>query len=195
MKVGIMGGTFDPIHTGHLIAAETAREGLQLEEVWFIPSNIPPHKESGPKASAVHRWEMVCQSLKNCSHMRPVDLEMKRGGTSYTIDTAIELGRLYPEHDFYYIIGADMIQYLPQWYKVDDLLKRVSFIGLERAGFNLQWERLPEMIQDKVTMISMPMIEISSTSIRERITQRQSIRFLVPESIFHYIEVNRLYES
>jgi nicotinate-nucleotide adenylyltransferase len=195
MKVGIMGGTFDPIHLGHLIAAESAREGLQLDEVWFIPSHIPPHKGLGPKANAEQRWEMVSQSLENCPHFRPIDLEMKRGGTSYTIDTAAELNRLYPQHDFYYIIGADMVQYLPQWYRVDELLNWVSFIGLERAGFDLQWEELPKAIQDKVTMIPMPMIEISSTDIRERLAGGKSIRYLVPENILHYIEVNRLYES
>lgn len=195
MKVGIMGGTFDPIHSGHLIAAETAREGLQLDEVWFVPSHIPPHKESGPKANAEQRWEMVCLALEGCSQFRPVDLEMKRGGISYTIDTASELGRLYPEHDFHYIIGADMVHYLPQWYKVDEIMEWVSFIGLERAGFDLNWDGIPVGIQDKVTMISMPMVEISSTDIRGRMARRQSIKFLVPESVFRYIEVNQLYES
>lgn len=195
MKVGIMGGTFDPIHLGHLIAAERAREGMQLDEIWFIPVHTPPHKDQAPGAGVGQRWDMVCEAVKHCPHFRPVDIELKREGPSYTIETAIELGKKYPNIDFYYIIGADMVQYLPKWHKIDQLLQCVSFIGLKRAGYNIEWDQLSETIRSKVSMVTMPLIDISSTEIRERRSQNQTIRFLVPEKVYYYIEENRLYES
>jgi len=195
MKVGIMGGTFDPIHIGHLIAADKAKEGLSLDEVWFIPSYQPPHKTDGPQAGIEERWEMVCQSIKCCTYFKAMDIEIKKQETSYSIYTARTLNHKYPQYEFYYIIGADMIQYLPQWYKIEELKGLVSFIGLERAGCTIQWDLLPESIRQCIHMVNMPMIEVSSTKIREHCSRNESIRFLVSENVRKIIEVNQLYGS
>jgi nicotinate-nucleotide adenylyltransferase len=195
MKVGIMGGTFDPIHMGHMIAAESAKDGLQLDEVWFMPTHQPPHKEQGPKASPGQRWDMVCRSIEGCAYFRAVDMELKRKGISYTFDTVLQLKNEYPDHDFYYIIGADMVQYLPHWQKIDEILEVISFIGLDRAGFEIEWEQIAPAIRRKVSMVTMPDIGISSTKIRSRRAAGQSIRYLIQEEVYHYIEVNHLYEA
>jgi nicotinate-nucleotide adenylyltransferase len=195
MLVGIMGGTFDPIHTGHLIAAERARVGAGLDEVWFMPANVPPHKEKATKASAGQRWEMVCLAVEGNPHFHPTNIEIQKGGVSYSIDTIELLCNQHPDIEFVYIIGADMVRYLPQWYRIDDILERIRFIGLGRPGFELEQEKLPPHIASRVTMVTMPLVEISSSVIRDERQSGGSIRYWVPERVYDYIEVNRLYES
>lgn len=195
MKIGIMGGTFDPIHMGHLIAAERAREGKGLDEVWFMPSYIPPHKELSGGALPEERLEMVKLAVSGCSYFQVIDIEIRRGGVSYTIDTVKELQLRYPEHMFHYIIGADMVQYLPKWNQIDELISRIGFIGLERPGFELDLSELEVSIRNKVTLVPMPAIEISSTDIRTRQARGSSIRYLVAEQVQLYIEGNGLYGS
>jgi nicotinate-nucleotide adenylyltransferase len=193
MKVGIMGGTFDPIHNGHLIAAQCAFEQAGLDEVWFMPTNVPPHKEHAPKASNEQRWDMVCRAVKGTSYFRPFDLEMKKGGISYTFDTVSLLLREYPGIHFYYIIGADMVQYLPKWYKINELVKLISFIGLGRPGYRLDTDKLPEAIRQAVQLAEMPLMELSSTAIRERASVGKSIKHWVPDLVNEYIEGNGIY--
>lgn len=196
MKVGIMGGTFDPIHTGHLIAAESARDAAGLDEIWFIPTHIPPHKgEHGILANPQQRLEMVTRVVEKCPYFKAVDIEIARGGISYTIDTAMTLVEQYEGVEFYYIIGADMIQYLPKWHRFEELLSAISFIGLERAGFHIEWDTLPAQVCDKVRMVPMPAVDISSTDIRNRRKNGKSIRYLVPDEALSYMEEQELYES
>lgn len=196
MKVGIMGGTFDPIHTGHLIAAESARDAVGLDEIWFIPTNIPPHKgEQGIEANPLQRLEMVTRVVRQCPYFKAIDIEVVRGGISYTIDTALILTEQYKDVEFYYIIGADMIQYLPNWHRFEDLMSAVFFIGLERAGFEIDWDTLPQQVRDNVYMVPMLSIDISSTDIRKRRQAGKSVRYLVPDEALTYIEEQGLYES
>jgi nicotinate-nucleotide adenylyltransferase len=187
MKIGIMGGTFDPIHLGHLIAAESAREAAGLDEVWFIPTFIPPHKSNLPKASAEQRLAMCRLAVADHPAFRVVDYELTRGGTSYTADTVLTLNEMYPDLSFFYIIGADMV--------IEEIIETVSFIGLQRPGFEVELGQLPERLAAKVQLASMPQIEISSTAIRERKHLRQSTRYLVSESVRLYMEANQVYES
>lgn len=195
MKVGIMGGTFDPIHQGHLLAAERAREEAGLDEVWFMPSSTPPHKPNAPKASAEQRLEMVNAAIAGNRFFRAEALEIRRGGTSYTVDTIRELKRQYPGIDFYYIIGADMVQYLPNWVRIDELVRIIKFIGLARPGYSSETGLLPESIRNSVILASMPQVDISSTMIREMRKSGKSVRYFVPDPVLFYIEENRLYES
>jgi nicotinate-nucleotide adenylyltransferase len=195
MKVGIMGGTFDPIHIGHLIAAQCAYEQAGLDEVWFMPTHVPPHKQHAPIASPQQRWDMVCRAVEGESHFRPSDMELKKGGVSYTYDTVSRLIDEFPGHHFYYIIGADMVQYLPNWYQIEELVRLVSFIGLQRPGYVLNMEVLPEAVRRAVTLVPMPLIELSSTSIRQRKSEGKTIRHTVPDHVFEYIEVNGIYGS
>jgi nicotinate-nucleotide adenylyltransferase len=195
MKIGLMGGTFDPIHLGHLLAAERALEETGLDEVWFMPTNVSPHKQHAPMASAEQRWEMVVLASAAHPQFRAIDDELRRGGVSYTIDTMKEMTQKHPNDSFYFIIGADMVQYLPQWYRIEELCRLVSFIGLHRPGWELDTEQLPDFVKSAVMTAPMPMIDISSTEIRERRQQGKSIRFLVERNVYEYIEENELYGS
>lgn len=190
--IGIMGGTFDPIHTGHLIAAEQAREQANLDEVWFMPTFAPPHKKEKPGASPEERLEMVQQALEGHTSFIASDLEFHRRGTSYTIDTVEQLSMLYPECSFCYIIGADMVEYLPQWHRIEDIAAIVTFIGLARPGYTTDVE-LPACLEDRIKLVEMPQIDISSTQIRAKCAAGRSIRYLVSERVRAYIEESRLY--
>ncbi len=195
MKIGLLGGTFDPIHIGHLVAAEWTRTEQGLDEIWFMPSASPPHKSRVRDASPEQRLEMARLATKDNPCFQVTDIEIARGGTSYSYDTVMHLKRLYPQHQFYFIIGADMVAYLPHWHQIDQLVKEISFIGLERPGVSLDNARLPQHLWQAVRISPMPQMDISSTNIRERIRKGQSIRYLVPDAVESYIKENRLYED
>lgn len=194
MLVGIMGGTFDPIHTGHLIAAERARVEAGLDEVWLMPlmcRRISPTRRR-PLRSSAGRWFAL---LRKGILFRPIDIEISKGGVSYSIDTIELLRKEYPTTEFAYIIGADMVQYLPQWHRIDDIVRHIRFIGLARPGYELDMEHMSANIRSRVTIVPMPLVEISSTAIREERGQKRSVRYLVPEVVNSYMEVNQLYEA
>lgn len=182
-KIGIMGGAFDPIHTGHLLAAEAARDQFGLEEVWFMPSHLPPHK-AGAGVSGEQRLKLVEAAIESNPTFYPLDIELRRGGISYTIDTMQELRSLHPDHEFYFIIGADMVNYLPKWEGIDVLVNLLTFIGLQRPGSMLELDSLPEFIQDAVVLAEMPLVDISSSLIRSKLKKGQSIRYLVPDAVY-----------
>ncbi|WP_281888344.1 nicotinate-nucleotide adenylyltransferase [Paenibacillus sp. YYML68] len=195
MKVGIMGGTFDPIHIGHLLAAQHALEQAELDEVWFMPTNIPPHKPQSQGASGEQRLEMVRLAVHDQPQLRECRIELDKGGISYSIETVHLLRELHPDYMFSYIIGADMVQYLPKWLKIDELVSMVTFIGLQRPGYQTELNTLPPEIQKAVTLVHMPQIELSSTAIRERVAAGRTVRYMVPDPVLEYMEVNRLYEA
>ncbi|WP_424768983.1 nicotinate-nucleotide adenylyltransferase [Paenibacillus sp. sgz302251] len=194
-KVGIMGGTFDPIHIGHLIAAEAAREQCGLEEVWFIPSYGPPLKANEPGASGERRFEMVCGAIESNPAFRALDIELQRGGVSYSYDTVLELKRSSPDTSFAYIIGSDRINDLSEWYRIEELAQHITFIGLERPTDPVLLEELPSFLKDRISLITMPAIEISSTVIRSRVNAGQSVQYLVPDIVLTYMRRYKLYES
>jgi nicotinate-nucleotide adenylyltransferase len=195
MKIGIMGGTFDPIHMGHLIAAEQALGQAGLDEVRFMPTYVPPHKAHSPVASSGQRWDMVCLAIEDHPRFTAERLELDREGTSYTIDTIQELKSLRPDADFYFIIGGDMVQYLPRWSRIEELSKMIHFVGLERPGYPLLLNELPGFLDGRVIPVSMPLIDISSTEIRRRLTNGVSARYLIPAQVLSYIEENGLYAA
>ncbi|OGX68475.1 MAG: nicotinate (nicotinamide) nucleotide adenylyltransferase [Paenibacillus sp. RIFOXYA1_FULL_44_5] len=195
MKIGIMGGTFDPIHMGHLLGAEQARESMSLDEIWFMPTHTPPHKANGPVADPEQRLEMVKLAVAEHPQFHVSDLELRRGGTSYTVETVRLLCEQYPQHDFFYIIGADMVQDLPKWYKIDEIVSMIAFIGLSRLGFTMPMAEFPQELRSKVHFVPIPLIELSSTVIRERLKLQKSVRYMVPEEVLRYVEGNRIYGS
>jgi nicotinate-nucleotide adenylyltransferase len=195
MVVGIMGGTFDPIHIGHLIAAETARQSVDLDEVWFIPTHIPPHKKQGPSSNPNHRWEMLCQAVASNPYFRPVDIELKKGGISYSIETIQLLKQLHPQNEWTYIIGADMLEYLPKWVRIEELIHLVTFVVLARQGYELKVNQLSPLFQSRIQIINMPLIEISSSHIRTSLKQNRCNSYFLPERVLTYIKENQLYES
>jgi nicotinate-nucleotide adenylyltransferase len=138
---------------------------------------------------------MVRLAIADQAAFRVMDYELVRGGTSYTVDTVQTLLELHPNESFYYIIGADMVIYLPKWMRIEEISKSVSFIGLQRPGFQVELALLPEILAAKVQLVPMPLIEISSTDIRERNRLNQSVRYLVSENVRTYMEANKLYES
>ncbi|MCA0970009.1 nicotinate-nucleotide adenylyltransferase [Halobacillus litoralis] len=185
-RIGILGGTFDPPHLGHLIMAEQALEGMELDEVWFLPSYIPPHKEDAA-GSSVDRLAMVKKAVETNEHFKVCDIEHTRKGTSYTVDTMKVLNEEYPDHQFYFIIGGDMVEHLPKWNRIDELVQLVEFIGVKRPGYDWEPRRF-------VHPVEVPQIDISSSEIRERVSRGESVRYLVPDSVYHYVKEHQLYE-
>lgn len=192
-KIGIMGGAFDPIHIGHLLAAEAAREKYELEEVWFMPSHIPPHKHQAG-GSGEQRLEMVKAATQSHPAFKPLDIELRRGGVSYTVDTIRALRSEHADLELYFIIGADMVNYLPKWEGIEELVGMLRFIGLQRPGSFLELDTLPPLIRDAVMLADMPLVDISSSLIRSRISRGLSVRYMVPEQVYEYIMGSRLYE-
>ncbi len=183
-KIGILGGTFNPPHIGHLMMANEARHALQLDEVRFMPNAIPPHKKSGSATNA-QREVMVRLAIEDS----PFTIEMyelQHGGTSYTYDTMAALTAREPEAKFYFIIGGDSIDALATWYRIDDLLELVEFIGLRRPGSKAQ-------SQYPILMVDAPQIDLSSTLLRARFATGQTVKYLVPQSIEAYIRKEGLY--
>jgi len=195
IKVGIMGGTFDPIHIGHLIAAESAMAECGLDEVWFIPTSSPPLKSGAPGASENDRYEMVAAAIATQDRFRVLDIELRRGGTSYSIDTVRSLREQHPDHSFAYIIGSDRINDLAKWHRIEELAELVTFIGLSRPETTATPELLPEELRCRITFAEMPAIGISSTVIRERLAAGKSIRYRVPDAVYAMIRRHGWYGS
>jgi nicotinate-nucleotide adenylyltransferase len=193
-KIGLMGGTFDPVHSGHLLAAESAREAAKLDEVWFVLTSIPPHKPQTGTDSAT-RCEMLKAALFGNPAFRLETIELERAGASYTIDTVIALQAREPDAQFFWIIGSDMVNDLPNWRRIDELADRISFIGLERPDQPTGDVELPSLIRRRLLRAAMPPLGISSTDIRHRLKEGRSIRYLVPEAVHDYIRRNDIYGS
>ncbi|MFC4599298.1 nicotinate-nucleotide adenylyltransferase [Cohnella hongkongensis] len=193
-KIGLLGGTFDPVHYGHLLAAEAARDALRLDEVWFIPTYLPPHKPR-PGADGARRCAMLEAAVSGHSAFRVEEIELSMEGISYTIDTVSALRRKHPDARFHWIVGSDMIRDLPNWRKIEELAAAVSFIGLERPGEPSDDSLLPDFVRAKLTRAEMPPTGISSSDIRRRIGEGRSVRYMTPDAVIEYIQRNGLYES
>lgn len=186
-KIGILGGTFNPPHLGHLIMANEAKEQLDLDKIWFLPNQLPPHKEEENLASAQQRLEMLQGATANNPFFAIDERELHRSGKSYTYDTIKAWKAESPDSELYFIIGGDMVEFLPKWYKIDELIKFVHFVGVNRRGHH---RKSPY----PVIKIDIPVIEISSTIIRDKVKQNSSIQYLVPDNVANYIKENHLYD-
>ena len=184
-KIGLLGGTFDPPHYGHLLMAERAYEEMKLDEIWFIPSYIPPHKAEA-KTNGADRGKMLQLAIEDRPHFHVKTIELERKGKSYTIDTVHLLREQNPDKEFSFIIGGDMVEYLPNWHRIEELSQLITFIGIKRHGYSLE---TPYDIQEVV----MPIFEISSTEIRKRVAEGQSIHYLTSKKIIEFIEEKGLY--
>ncbi|MCG3150022.1 MAG: Nicotinate-nucleotide adenylyltransferase [Verrucomicrobiae bacterium] len=190
-KIGILGGTFNPIHLGHLLIAQDALEQVGLERVIFIPSATPPHKPLAGKVAAADRLKMVNLAIAGDPRFSVADLEIRRGGRSYSVETVAELRGHYPDLEFYFIIGADSLNELHLWREADRLVQLCRFIAVTRPGY-------PPRPAKKLTGLRYELLnahpcEIASREIRARIAGRDSIRYLVPEAVRRYIERKKLY--
>ncbi|WLR49914.1 nicotinate-nucleotide adenylyltransferase [Bacillus tianshenii] len=184
-RVGIIGGTFDPPHNGHLLIAEEVRSALSLEQIWFMPSNVPPHKER-KVTDSMHRIEMVRRAIGENQHFAMQLIEFERDGRSYTIDTLKLLKQQHPDTEFFFIIGADMVEYLPKWHRIDELMEIVQFVGVKRPGYQFQTDY-------PVQYVDVPQFDVSSTSLRERFEKGRNTVYLLPDIVKNYIEENQLY--
>ena len=185
-NIGILGGTFDPPHFGHLLIASEVRHAMQLSEIWFMPNQIPPHKQDEHFTDSKHRLNMIKLAIHDQAHFKIEQIELDREGPSFTYDTLRILREQFPTYSFYFIIGADMIEYLPKWYKIDDLMKLVTFVGVQRPAHQLQ-SKYP------VIFIDIPEFAVSSSLIRERVKNGNTIHYLTPDSVIQYIKEHQLY--
>ena len=188
-KVGIFGGTFDPIHLGHLITAQSVKELRNLEKIIFIPAFISPHKSEAKASSAEDRLNMIKLAVDSIPFFDYSDIEVRKGGVSYSVDTLRELKKQYSELEF--IIGYDNIFTFNTWKEPDEILKLAKIIVLKRKSSH------PPQFEDKyyhqAVFVQTRGIEISATDIRERVKNGMPINFLVPPSVMKYIYKNKLY--
>lgn len=190
-SVGIFGGTFDPIHTGHLILAERAREELKLENILFMPAHIPPHKSTGRKiASGEARLTMARLATEDNSNFIVTDIELQREGLSFTVDSLDQIKELSPNTELTLLMGSDNARNFSSWREPGRILELAHIAVWERPGSYYWPEIYPDYMAQK---ISSPLIEVSSTEIRNRVTEGHSIRYLTPEPVITYIQEHGLY--
>ena len=201
-RIGLLGGTFNPVHHGHLILAQTAMEVCELERVMLVPAASPPHKPTSNLISSQHRLAMLRMAVEGDPALEVSEIELRRGGVSYAVDTVAALCRERPHADIYFIIGADTLPELHLWKDIYDLLAMCTFVTFARPGARMDeilqrglcldhpWEaRLLEHVTGSRE------IDISSSDIRHRIAEGLRIRYLVPDRVAMYIHEHNLYVS
>ena len=198
MKIGIMGGTFDPIHLGHLATAESVREIFTLDEILFIPAARPPHKLGRNITDEHHRLEMTRLATQSNKFFRVSDMELKRTGLSYTLDTMNELHKTFGSStELFFIIGADSLADLSKWHAARELVSKCHFIATTRPGIDADFSEVEKFFgataHEHIHRVATPGLEISSTDLRERVKLRRSIKYLVPEIVEEYICREKLY--
>ena len=200
MRVGILGGTFDPVHLGHLIVGEEARGRLELERVVFIPTGQPWLKEQQPATAGKHRLQMLELALASNPKFDVASVEVDRPGPTYTVDTLEDLHQeLGSEVELYFIIGMDALEQFRQWQRPERMLELCKLAVVNRPGY--QRVDVNEMVREYpqvgpgLTLLNVPRVEISSTDIRRRVAEGKSIRYLVPEVVQEYIQEHGLYQA
>jgi nicotinate-nucleotide adenylyltransferase len=190
------GGTFNPIHHGHLICARSVAEAAGFDKIVLIPSGQPPHKqEVTGQSTADHRFRMCQLAVKSDPLFEVNDLEIRRTGPSYTLDTARQL-RTAGWSDIHWLIGADMARYLPHWHQPDKLLAEVQFLLMARPGWDFDWSTMPAEYQNlQRHVVPAPLLDISSTYIRRRVSEGKSIDYMTPPEVVSYIREHGLYQS
>lgn len=197
-KYGIFGGSFNPIHYGHLMICEYIKEEMGLDKVIFIPTGNPPHKEL--ELSAKDRYEMVRLAISPNPDFEISDIETTRVKKSYTVDTIKELKKIYKEEKLYFLIGLDSLFQLKTWMKIGDLSQEIEFVVALRPGYldreeiNKEIDFLRENFGTKINLIKTPLYEISSTDLRDRIREGKSLRYLIPKKVLDYIEESGFYK-
>jgi nicotinate-nucleotide adenylyltransferase len=202
MRLGIFGGTFDPVHYGHLILAESCREQCRLDQVWLMPAAAPPHKLARPLTSARQRMEMLELAVGGHEAIRASALEIERGGVSFTVDTLGQIRQEQPDASIFLLMGADTLLDLPNWRDPAGILQLSIPVVVRRCGAEaldlsvLAPFASPERIDAvRAHQVEMPLIDLSSTDIRNRVASGRSIRFLTPRAVQKYVETHRLYRD
>lgn len=197
-KIGIMGGTFDPIHYGHLLAADEAHAAFGLSEVVFIPAGHPPHKADKKLTAPEDRYIMTELATVGCPYFSVLRVEIDRQGVSYTIDTLRAL-RAMPEYagaHFYFITGLDAVLDIVSWKNPEEIMTMCRFVAVSRYGYtHKKMEELPDRLRKKIIPLEIPLLAISSTELRERVRTGRSIRFMVPPAVEQFIRKKSLYRN
>ena len=190
MRIGLFGGSFNPPHLGHLIVAETLREQGGLDQVLWMPAFSPPHKTGADLAAPAHRLAMTQRAVAGNPAFVVSDLEVRKEGTSYTVETLQALQDAHPADALFLLIGGDSWRAFDTWHRPEEIMERVPLLVYERQHTNT---RVPPHLAGRVRIVEAPLVPISSTDIRERVQAGQSIRYLVPETVRLYIDEHGLY--
>lgn len=198
MRIGVFGGTFDPVHVGHLILAEQCREQACLDQVWFVPSARPPHKPDPTRTPFERRVEMLALAIAGHPAFRVEEMEKDRPGPSFTADTLEELRHRRPEDELFLLLGSDSLKDLPVWHAPERIFRAASLVVVERPGHAMlpafRLRTTPD-VPVRLQVVTSPLIEVSSSDLRERAASGRSLRYLVPRAVEAYILEKRLYRS
>lgn len=200
VKIGIMGGTFDPIHIGHLALAQYAMDEEGLDEVWFVPTGCSYMKEDRKVLSPKERYEMTRLAVEGNPRMRCLDIEIKRKGYTYSYETLEELRKEYPKAEFFFLFGADCLFAIETWKYPERIFANTKIIAAVRNGANLaemksKIEELQNKYKAAIQLLPFLNLEISSTDLRERVRNGKSIRYLVPDKVLYYIAEKGFYKD
>lgn len=201
MRIGLFGGSFDPVHQGHLILAEQFREQASLDEIWWIPAALSPFKEAGPVASDRQRLEMLQLATAGHEAFRILDLELTRGGTSYTVETLETLRQQHPEHVYFWLMGSDSLESFDRWREPARICQLATPLVYFRPGAMTSVEPLRTFVDaaqySEIERIAIDsrQIAISSTELRQRVATNRTIRYLTPRSVEQYILHQKIYQD
>lgn len=199
LKIGIMGGTFNPIHIGHLITAENAYETFGLDKIVFLPNRIPPHKDA-PDIATEHRVRMLELAIGENPHFALSRFELEKKGVSYTFETLTELQAAHPDHEYYFILGADSLFAFDTWREPETICSLCTILAATRHHMRTkemeeQIAYLAKRYHGRILLMDNPTLDISSEEIRERVGEGKSVRYFVPESVERYILSHHLYQT
>ncbi len=192
-----MGGTFDPIHFGHLVLAEQAREAFGLDKVLFVTACVPPHKSGASVTGAAHRFRMTELAIEGNPFFEASSIEMEREGPSYTVDTIRGILSGDPGAELFLLVGSDEAESFMSWRSPREIVSLARLVVANRPGVEVEsaLSRMPEEVRSRASELKMPGVDISSTEIRERVRAGRSVRYLVPQSVENYIAVEGLYRG
>lgn len=199
IRLGLFGGSFDPVHLGHLLLAETCREACSLDRVLFLPCGQSPHKPNGAIASGIRRAEMLELAVAGDPRFGVCRIELERNGPSFTVETLRQLHAECPDSELFFLMGADSLADLPQWREPLAILELATIVAVNRGHRNpldvaVLESRLGSIVHDRVQWVTMPAIDLSATEIRNRACSGQSLRYRVPRAVEEYIRQQKLYQ-
>ena len=186
-QVGILGGNFNPVHNAHLVVADQVRQQLGLDKVLLMPEYEPPHVDAKGTIVEHHRLKMLELAIEGIEGLEIETIELERKGISYTYDTMILLNERDPDTDYYFIIGADMVDYLPKWHRIDELVEIVQFVGVQRPRYKAGTSY-------PVIWVDVPLMDISSSMVRDFVAKGRTPNFMLPKPVLDYIKKEGLYQ-